>query len=246
MADWPMIAVVIVTFYRPEEIRRTIQALDKHVAYPKDRLLWHMADDQSSEWEGDPVEKYPPETYLSDIQRDFSEKRFTFTVTERLGWGANVNKAQLYCLEKAEYIFLCEDDYVARKEVDLRTGIAILEKEEEIGLIRYDGIAGHALNLELREAKGTRYGTVPRVRIMKASPFLNVYSNRPHLKHRRFHDAYGDYPEGIPLGMTETRFAQTVKRAKGPPHVAVLINGIERGFDHIGKSRQHTEMDKTE
>ena len=75
------------------------------------------------------------------------------------------------------------------------------------------------------------------------SSHLNVYSNRPHLRHRRLHDKLGMYKEGLPLGHTETEYAHRVKDNIGIAEVAVLQNGIERAFDHIGKSRQGTEMD---
>lgn len=241
MDEWPIVSVLIVTFYRPEEIRRTVRTLIDKIQYAPDRLRWHIADDSSDSWNGgDP--NFPPETYILDIQHEFPDQKFTATITDRQGWGANVNKGMLYCWDHyGPYIFLCEDDYIARHDVRLREGIAILEWDQDIGLIRYDGIEGHKLDLELRECD-TRLGKVPRLRILKQSPFLNVYSNRPHLKHQRFHDVYDMYPVGLPLADTETRFAQTVKRNPGP-HVAVLKDGIVKAFDHIGKSRQGTEHD---
>jgi hypothetical protein len=242
--EWPIVSIIIVTYYRPEEIRRTIAALVQHIQYPEDRLRWHLADDRSSEWQGEQVGDWTPERYLDDVRADFVDLRFSMTITERAGWGVNVNKAMLYCWDKhGPYTFLCEDDYVSRGPIRLREGVALLVADQDIGVVRYDGIAGHALNLELRECS-TQIGKVPRLLILKNSPFLNVYSNRPHLKAQRFHDTYGMYPEGESLGQTETKFAQRVKRKKAGPGVVVLKDGVDRGFDHIGKSRQHTKDDK--
>lgn len=244
--EWPLVSIIIVTFYRPEEIRRTITALIQNIQYPEDLLRWHLADDQSSKWDGDQAGNWTPERYLDDVRADFADLRFSMTVTERAGWGANVNKAMLYCWDKhGSYTFLCEDDYVTRGSLRLREGVAILATDKKIGLVRYDGIEGHALNLELRECK-TEIGRIPRLLILKNSPFLNVYSNRPHLKAQRFHDTYGMYPEGLSLSDTEVKFAQRVKRKKDGPGVVVLKDGVVRGFDHIGKSRQHTKADKNE
>jgi len=228
--DWPTVSILIVTWNRPKEIRRTLSGLLHNIRYPMDKLHWHLSDDQS------------PGTYLTDIVSEFPKLQFTSTVTERKGWGANVNKGITFCLDKGhDFIFLCEDDYVATRPIRLRAGVAVLLGEKEIGVIRYDGIEGHALDLELREAQ-TPIGKVPWLRILKGSPFLNVYSNRPHLMHRRFHDRYGLYPEGQRLAITETRFAQRVKRTAGPD-IAVLKDGIGKAFDHIGKSRQGTDAD---
>jgi glycosyltransferase involved in cell wall biosynthesis len=233
--ELPLATVLIVTYDRPSEIRRTIAALDSHIQYPRDRLRWHLSDD------GSPLE------YIPTIQKDFPHLHFTATVTERKGWGANVNKgmgfanSHLHC----DYIFLCEDDYVALKEINIRDGVMLMETIRAIGLVRYDGISAHTLNLYLREVKLDTGRAMDYMIIDKDSPHLNTYSHRPHLKHRRFHSKYGPYKEGITLGRTETEFAHRVKdKGVDGPLLAVLHDGVQRAFDHIGKSRQGTKEDK--
>jgi len=185
-----------------------------------------------------------PEGYITQLKQDYAKLNFSTTITDRKGWGANVNKALVYAWDKhGDFVFLCEDDYVAKRPIDLRSGVAILAANKGIGLIRYDGIAGHALDLQLREVK-TEVGKVQTLCIMKSSPHLNIYSNRPQLKHRRFHDCVGMYDEGKKLGETEAAFAHQVRdKYDDCPKVAVLQNGIVTAFDHIGKSRQMTELD---
>jgi hypothetical protein len=52
------------------------------------------------------------------------------------------------------------------------------------------------------------------------------------------------YDEGKKLGETEAAFAHQVRdKYDDCPKVAVLQNGIVTAFDHIGKSRQMTELD---
>jgi len=224
--NWPPVSILIVTYDRPREIRMVIDALKKNIDYPG-KVLWHLADDNS------------PGTYVFDIQhKDYKDLHFTATVTERKGWGANVNKAMLDCWQRSNYVFLCEDDYVSQKVVNLRAGVAIMQTLFTVGLIRYDGVQAHALDFQMREIE-TEAGRFDCLTIAETSPHLNIYSNRPHLKHRRFHDHYGIYPAGIKLGMTETKFAHNVRnKYQHGPKVAVLGNGIERAFDHIGRSRQ--------
>ena len=73
----PGVTILIVTWNRPQEIRRVIERLKEKVSYP---VLWHLADDTS------------PGSYVADIVRDFPE--FTYTITPgRSGYGANVNLA---------------------------------------------------------------------------------------------------------------------------------------------------------
>lgn len=228
--NWPDVAVMIVTYARSGEIRRTIKALDKYLQYADGKLIWYLADDGS------------PGNYILDIQRDFANLGFRATITKRLGWGANVNK----CLQKIaeKYIFLCEDDYVALYPLDINKGVALLSSKANISLVRYDGLAGHRLNLAIEEVN-TRLGMIQYLEILKSSRGLNVYSNRPHLKSVKFHKVYQIYPMNKSLGETESAFAHRVKDLINGPKLVALETGIVRAFDHIGKSRQNTEFDQT-
>lgn len=227
---WPDVAVMVITYDRPNEIRRVIRALDKYLQYDNGKFVWYLADDGS------------PGNYILDIQRDFPNLSFRATITKRLGWGANVNKCMQKIAEK--HIFLCEDDYVALYPLDISKGVALLDSKAGIGLVRYDGLAGHRLNLAIEEVK-TRLGVLQYLEILKKeSRGLNVYSHRPHLKNVGFHRAYGEYPMNKPLGETESAFAHRVKDLIKGPKIVTLENGVIRAFDHIGHSRQGTELDR--
>lgn len=226
-STWPPVVVLIVTYDRPAEIRATIEALRRHLIY-KGELLWAVCDDGS------------PNGYLGSIRNSFPSLDIAISRTERRGWGANVNRG-LRSLVHKHYCFLLEDDYVALRDIDLTSGIALLEALPDLGAVRYDGIAGHGLDLELRETD-TMVGRLNYLRIRKSSSFLNVYSNRPHLTSPRFRETYGDYIEGKTLGETEESFAHQVRDKKGPD-IACLADGIALAFDHIGTSRQHTVED---
>lgn len=225
---WPDVTVLIVTFDRAEEIRRTLSALQEHLNY-EGPLRWHIADDGSSG------------SYVQDIIYDHRHLNITATSTQRKGWGANVNKA-LQSI-RSDYIFLIEDDYVAKRPLNLTDGVTVLANNDTLGIVRYDGLAGHVgLALDIKEVPG-----VPAICYLQIdkgrSSHLNVYSNRPHLRHRRVHDKLGLYPEGHSLGKTETAYAHHIKNNIGQAGVVILADGIQRAFDHIGKSRQGTEHD---
>ena len=225
---WPLVTVLIITYNRPVEIRRTIQALLDKLHYPWDRLLWVLCDDGS------------PEGYVQSIVNDFPEIHFTLSVTDRGGWAANVNRGRDYCT--TNYIFYCEDDFLALSEIDLMRGVTLLERVDDLGMVRYDGIEGHDLNLEQRWVTPTQFGTLHYLRIRKDSPHLNVYSNRPHLEHERSRAAYGAYQTGFRLALTEENYAYKVKTTPGPD-VCLLPRYIEAQFAHIGKTWQGTPDD---
>lgn len=240
--DFPVVSILIVTYDRPVEIRRTIDALRKHVRYPRDKLRWTMADDGS---EGN---------YVYNIQQDFKDLSITATISKRGGWAVNVNKGMKFCWGISDYVFLCEDDYVARRTINLEKGVALLmskedagipegvEKRKPIALLRYDGLQAHWAALQLRESKSA-IGNIHYLKIHHNSPFLPIYSNRPHLKHRRFHDYYGMYAEGQSLAATEIGFTKKVKQKPDGPWLCILEDGITLAFDHVGKSRQGTDKD---
>jgi hypothetical protein len=195
-------------------------------------LHWHLADDLS-----------PPE-YLPALFKEFPDLHFTMTQTARQGWGANVNKALRYLHARTPFVYLNEDDYVPTTTLDLTAGVRLM-LERPISLVRYDGISGHlGLNLWLRELQRSDGPTIDYMEIdTERSQHLNVYSNRPHLRHQRLVEQIGYYPEGRVLGATEEAYAHRVKGARPSPGVAVLANGIRRAFSHIGKTRQGTPDD---
>jgi glycosyltransferase involved in cell wall biosynthesis len=260
MTNWPDVTVVICTYDRPEEIRTTISSLIANIKYPPEHLYWHIADDGTPSEPNDP---YPYQYTLSLIKYlgDRGQSgRIRFTRTDRKGWGANVNAAIKDV--RSDYIYFTEDDYVLLKPLDLRPYVAIMEMSDLIGMIRF-GIAGHSLTAALREfnimSKMPEYqengggrgssglGTVQMWlldRFLSSGPYSEyLYSNRPHLVHKRFYDVYGLYPEGILLGDTELAYNAQIKRGSSTPEIACPANWCGWNYDHIGHSRQGTKED---
>ena len=230
---WPAITVMIITYKRPIEIRKTIKALRDNIKYPG-KIFWHIADDSSGE------------DYIPKIKEDFPELTIFSTTCDRGGWGKNFNTA--FKQISTEFIFVCEDDYVAKGEVDIHTGIALMQLDPSVALVRYDGVAGHDMVLELktRHWSGGRDGLfLHYATIRQEETELYAYSNRPHLIHKHFHEHFGLYPEDKKLGETEETFAHIVKALADEQYrLAILDTGFPPAFDHIGHSYQLTEEDK--
>jgi glycosyltransferase involved in cell wall biosynthesis len=222
MTAWPTVMIVLITYNRPKEIRRTIRALQGHLHY-EGTVQLHIADDGSAPG------------YLDEIRADFPARFVhSVSVTPHKGWAVNANTALRQAFSETPFVFLIEDDYVAIRHLDLSRGVSLLEAVPRLGLVRYDGIEGHKFMLRLCEAD-TRIGRVHYLWIQKDSPATYIYSNRPHLVHARFHRQYGYYSGGLALGSTEMVFAEKFKFTEGP-EIAVLSDGVDRAFDHIGHS----------
>lgn len=242
----PLISVVIITFRRPDEIRKTINSLIEHLKYPPDKLQWIISDDSSGG------------TYLDDLERDYGYlDNIKFVSTEsRSGWGANSNNGLAHC--DAEWLYFTEDDYVLKKDIDLGVAVALMTVNASIGLLRYDGIAAHNLLCHLAESNISEFypdfrqgfGPLGRVNywlLDRASRETWLYSNRPHFKKASFHRFYGWYPVGLKLGETEESFSHTVKdgmQRPDAPAIACMTDFVDRWIDDIGKSYQLGEWDK--
>lgn len=245
--NWPEVTICICTYDRADEICQTVSALREKLVYPA--LRWLIADDSS------------PSNYAAKLKKRaaFKDLDAHFSVTPRnSGWGANVNHALGQVT--TEYVFFLEDDYVLTRELDLRAGVALLEANKGIGMLRYRGTSGehmvyhqHEIDLpddlaDTRQGLGLP-GKLSYYLIDSGSYSAYVYSHGPHLKHRRFHAFYGAYPEGKKLGETEESFAVQTKgkmKESGAPAIAILPDWTFMWFEHIGRSYQGSDKDKGE
>lgn len=239
--QWPEITVLIVTYKRPDETRGVIRALQKNLLYPN--LKWLICDDSTGR------------EYQTALRADYPHMKLVSTKTNS-GWGANVNNG-LHHVD-TPYVYLIENDYILTQPQDLRVGISLMEVNDAIGRIRYDGVVGHQVICHLRESDIVKWiadyrqgmalpGKLSYWLIDNASPSLWLYSNRPSLSHIRFWKFYGPYDEGLRLGATEESYAHRVKDKMteiGAPAIAVLPEWVVRYYDDIGVSFQHTELDR--
>lgn len=243
---WPKVTILICTYNRPDEINRTIFALLSKLDYPRESLEWVICDDHS------------PDSYVERLSGfksvELIKPRFSITPENR-GWAANVNLGLLAC--RTDYIFFIEDDYILTKELDLRLGVALLEQKEHIGFVRYRGTAGeHIIYHQFEADIAASYpdyqdgvglpGKLCYLQLDSGSPALYLYSHGAHLKHTRFLNFYGPYPEGLKLGETEEKYAHIVKdkmKEPGAPGIAMFPEWIPQHFDHIGHSYQLGSLD---
>ncbi len=245
---FPPVTVLICTYNRLDEILMTVEALSEFLYYPQ--LRWLVCDDSS------------PHGYIHKLRKEGLFRKLGVEVVstnKNSGWGANVNNGLRAV--KTNYIFFIEDDYVLDCPLDLRLGVALLETKPHIGMLRYRGTAGdipvyHQFQADIsafvplyQEGISPVRGKMTYLQFNAGSPTAYVYSHGAHLKHRRFHQFYGMYPEGRKLGETEEAFAIQVKgmMTAAPdtaPGICILPQWIPMWFDHIGVSHQHTTHDK--
>jgi glycosyltransferase involved in cell wall biosynthesis len=208
---WPAVAIVVVTYQRASTLRGTLERLRHHLAY-SGPIRYVVADDGSTD-----------ETHALLEQLDIEP-----VVSNRGGLGANTNAGLRRALEQTEYVMQLQDDMHLLSNLNLDAHVVKLRDDPSAGFIRLWGVAGHNYVARLDQ----QYW-----RIDWRSPELYIPSDRPHIKHKRFVDAYGFYPEGRATGDTEEAFChqcRAVAVSDGGPDVLIPhAIDVERNFAHM-------------
>lgn len=222
----PLVDVVAVHFNRPQELAKSIASLREHLIYPNLRFV--VADDHSAK-------------HVIDFIRAQVQPDLLFRTERRSGLGFNTNNAMRQL--DSDFVFLTMDDRVLTRPIDLKPAVKILGIYQQFGMVRYGGLEGHDVTCRLQEftIDDIRYSVWVLSKAL--SKFLYVYSGQPHLKHRRFHEVYGPYKEGVKLGLTEEEFAHRFIDRKEGPGIICFPEFVACPFEHIGHTWQLGEHD---
>lgn len=203
--DYPDISVLITTYERWELLSPCLQLLRTYLYYPGN-IRYVLADD------GDTSETA---RRMADNFEDFEDKDFQWEIIggERLGLGGNTNRA-LKTIQ-TDIVLQLQDDYFLRKPLDLTPHVEKLLADESAGWVR------------LRLLNGQRFTASIEDRYWRINWFSDegyICSDQPHLKHMRFHQAFGYYPEGLRVADTENEWCWRVRKEaqdNGGPGVLV-------------------------
>lgn len=189
--DWPPLAINIVTYNRKETLRVTLHHLLAHLYYVGERTVF-VADDGSDDGtQAMLAEEYPDAVLVQSA---------------RVGLGANTNAGLRASLAVADYVLQFQDDMQLLTTLDMHPHIERLRDDPTCGYIRLWGVGGHRY-------KGTLEGNYWRIHW--DSDELYIPSDRPHVKHRRFHEHFGMYPEGYRTAETEDAWCHQCKNRAG-------------------------------
>lgn len=223
----PPIVIVLLTYRRTDVALRTIDAAQALLRYAGD-LVWYVADDGS-----------PPEHVDAVLTRLHDTmpvgRGFLGHHTERRGYGGNANAAWRAADAVSPLTFWLEDDWELSRALDL-TPYAEALADPEIGMVRLGylnrGIAGSTVAAAGRLYWRLYHEPVESVEL--------VFTGHPSLRHTRYRDAYGWYPEGLTPGDTELGYAYEY-RTKGGPWIVWPADWPAAGlFGHIGTVKTET------
>lgn len=217
---FPLVVALIVTYERTDVALAAIRGIKEFVHYPN--LGFHVADDGSN---GDHIKKL-----VEEIGQDYE---ISTSNTGGHSVGKNMNEGIARCLERADIWLHWEDDWVPNMDIELIPCIELLQQNEQIGMIRLgrlsEGLHGNVI------CGGDRLWW-----LLDKTKDQWAWTGHAAVRHRRFHDAYGIYPEGLTPGVTELFMQNSFNTKPGPNIVwpAWLRYDI---CDHIGDGYSYKE-----
>lgn len=230
MDDWPGVSVLIPTYNRLMIVADTVALLAQMIEYPGQVTYWLGVDNDEE----------TPRHVAAFIMKHCGVNVNALDGPRRTNpkargyLGANLNML-LKASRRDNLLLQMDDDHHIQRRLDLRPHVEVLMNDQYAGWIRLMGVGFH----RYCGCLDGRYW-----RVDWDSPEVYIPSNRPHLKHRRFHDFFGGYPEGLKLGETEESFCHMCHdkardhKAVAPQVLVPLDVLTESSWDHVGHSFQ--------
>lgn len=225
------IVIILQTFKRTDVALRTIAAARANLRYDGP-LYWYIADDGS------------PPAHVDAVWEALSGSWSAFESlkvhghNQRRGYGGNANAAWDAADREAALTLWLEDDWELREPLDLWPYAALLMENEDVGMVRLGYIDPARLG-EPFDRGGLIYHHLERI---PPDTSFYAFTGHPSLRHRRYRDAYGPYPEGLKPGDTELAYAYQYRIGQGPAIVWPAAYPTGGLFAHIGTVKTETML----
>jgi glycosyltransferase involved in cell wall biosynthesis len=171
-----MYAALIITYNRASTLAETLACLRRNLTPQPD--IWIVADDGSTD-----------DTH--EVVRQFGAE---LVMTQRGGMGKNTNAGLRAAWQHTPLVLQVQDDRQLQKPLDL-SDILLRLDEPTSSWIRLDTLfKGRSITATMDRGYW---------RMHWSDKYLYIASDAPHIKHRRFHDVAGMYPEDKKIGHTE-------------------------------------------
>ena len=205
---------------RTEYAVRTIESVRQNLRYPE--LCWFVADDGSAK------------EHLDQVMGSLSGCDIAGVWSEHDSYGRSANEGIIASRERGQLLFFLEDDWELREPLDIWPYAALLMENKDTGMVRM-GYLSDNLTATTFGHRGQLYW-----RLDNENPY--AFAGHPSLRHIRFHDICGGYPEHLQPGETELGMAwlwKSTPQAR-PEIVWPALLGQHGPFGHIGTEQSYT------
>ena len=225
--ELPTVCINLLTKNRTEYAVPCIKKALDNLKY-EGKLVWYISDGGSEKSHLDKLDEIIPSKMLIG--------RHSRNSSPGEGWNFGIQE-----IFKSVDIYLrLEDDFVLKDYLDITVWIKLLIAQPSIGMIRLGQIVKGQGSNTIGFKTYTHVGYTEEIYLqLTGNPYS--YSGHPCLIHRRFHDVYGYFKEGLSPGEVETEFDGRVRQAQEGPFIVFPWDMGKYGtwgiWDHIGKEK---------
>ena len=228
-AEFPGLAIVLVTYKRLENAIRTIQSTCENLDYPQDKIKWFIGDDGSG-----------PE-YMEALRAELAKHtEVWWESTERLRkegqeesyfcgkvWNLTLGNAHQY----SDFVLWLEDDWVLDEPLEMARYVNLLRRRVEVGAVSFR-ILSIDTDVKTRGEDGRMF-----VEYLRTSQY--AYSGNPILRHARFVRHYGWFDEEKDPGGVELNYDDKYRldEKSGPTIWRPLDISPWGAWKHIGTDK---------
>lgn len=229
---WPAVALLLLTYRRTGVAMQTMNSVVRNLLY-SGPLAWYIADD------GSPAEHIAHLLEARELMKDREGRAVDLLGyhSERRGAGANWNAGWRAVHEDhgIDFVLWLEDDWELRAVLELDPYVKLLQEVEGVGFVR---LGYMAVGSDLRSVGHAGRHYMEYVRAADRSQY--AYSGNPSLRHRRFWEAFGPYPEGKDPGETEVAYDWRVRSKITGPEIWWPVDlGGWSVWGHTGQERSY-------
>lgn len=211
----PAICILLTTYKRPECALRTIRALKENLIW--DQVTWHISDD------GSPREEI--QSYIQEIGPNYKIEVYN---SDRRGVGHGMNHSLRKIFTTTDLVLVLEDDWLLNRKLEIGPYVNTLMNHDQYGMIRFGYIYPNLLGYTVSEEGKIFWRLEPNQETY-------IFCGHAALRHKRFHEAYGYYDEGLTPGLTELSMAGKMNVKYDYPRIMYPAEcGAYGFFDHIG------------
>lgn len=228
-ADLPTVCINLLTKNRTEYMVPCVKKALDNLKY-EGELVWYISDGGSEKSHLDKMDEIIPHEMI------LGRHSYLCPISPGESW--NLGLREIF---KSVDIYLrLEDDFVLKDYLDITVWIKLLISEWQIGMVRLGQITKERDLFTVGYKTYTHVGYTEEIYLLVGSQNSYMYSGHPCLIHKRFHNAYGYFKEGLSPGEIETEFDGRVRQSQGPSIVFpwdMGRYGTWGVWDHIGKEK---------